>query len=93
MARTLFLIGATGCPFCAEAKKHLERFEASHPEVRTRALIIDEVDWPEEVLASPDAVPAYAVIEPGARPRTIVGRVLTVADLEAWVPALATRSA
>lgn len=84
--RTLWLLHLTGCAACTEAKPIVEAFAKDHPEVSVEYLdLADVAEDAWQGLEPPDDVPSYAVMVEGARPRTVVGRVLKREELELWV--------
>ena len=82
--RTLLFLFQTGCDACAEAHPFLEGFKKAHPEIVVQEVDLAVADWPEDEITSPEYLPSYADLAPGARPRTVVGRILTAEELESW---------
>ena len=84
---TLWFLWMTGCAHCAEAKPELLKFQQKHPEVRVVSHDLTMEDWPDDApVVGPESVPAYALVVPGQRIRTMESRgVLSCDDLERWI--------
>lgn len=83
---TLYFLKLTGCEACAEAEPHVRAFAESHPLIEVRTVTLDEEEWPEAAkIGPPDYIPAYVLVVPGARPRTLQGRALKPEEIEKWI--------